>query len=112
MDNDVFRYLYSWLDVGCICKLDIAMGNADERCMWLHSLQTMESILFDEHFHSHSSIRWLIIRDARATRVRVSGTTLVISPITDAWYEVPSMLSTNNIVRRENDPIISTKPLT
>ena len=86
MDNDVFRYLYSWLDVGCICKLDIAIGNADERFMWLHSLKTIESMEIDEHSHSHSSIRWLIMRDARATRIRVSGTTLVIGRITDQTF--------------------------
>ena len=48
LSDDGFRHVLSWLDVGCICKLDIAIGNVDERLLWLHSLCTMDSKAIDE----------------------------------------------------------------
>ena len=73
LDDDGFRYVLSWLNIGCICMLDIAIGNVDERLLWLHSLHTMDSKAFDEYKHSHSSLRWLISRGARATDIRTKG---------------------------------------
>ena len=86
LDDDGFRYLLSWLDYGCIRKLDIAIGNAYERSLWLHSLHTMDRKAFDEYEHSHSSLRWLIRRGARATRVRIRGTELERDRITDQTF--------------------------
>ena len=71
LGDDSFHYLLSWLDLICICELDIAIGNNDERLLWLHSLHTMDSGLVDEYGHTHLSIRWLITRGARATRIRI-----------------------------------------
>ena len=69
---DSFRHLLSWLDIGSICYLDIAVGNVGERLLWLHSLQMMDSQVVDEYEHNHSSIRWLIMRGARITRIRLA----------------------------------------
>ena len=69
LDDDGFRHVLCWFDVGCICKLDIAIGNVDERSWWLHSLHTMDSKAVDEYEHNHSSLRWLISRGAGATKI-------------------------------------------
>ena len=74
--DDNFHYLLSWLDVVCICKLDIAIGNAHERSLWLNSLHTMDSKAVDEYGHTPDSIRWLIRRGARTTRIRITRTRL------------------------------------
>ena len=66
LSDDGFRYVLSWLDVGCICNLDVAIGNNDERLLWLHRLHTMDSKAVDEYEHGHSSLRWLISRGAIA----------------------------------------------
>ena len=58
-----------WLDFGSICSLDTAVGNKDDRLMWLHRLHMMDSKAVDEYKHCHSSIMWLIMRGARATSV-------------------------------------------
>ena len=71
LGDDSFHYLISWLDLVCICRLDTAIGNEVERSLWLHMLHMMDSTVVDEYEHSHSSIRWLITRGARATRIRV-----------------------------------------
>ena len=78
--------MLSWLDLVCLCKLDIAIGNADERLLWLHSLHTMDSEAVDEYEHSHSSIRWLIRRGARATIIRIRGTELERNRFTDQTF--------------------------
>ena len=83
LGDDGFRDVLSWLDVGCICMLDIAVGNVDERLLWLRSLQTMDSKAVDEYGHSHSSLRWLISRGARATAIRIRGINLESDRITD-----------------------------
>ena len=61
----------SWLDIGSICYLDIAVGNVGERLLWLHSLRMMGSQEVDKYDHNHCSISWLIMRGARSTRIRV-----------------------------------------
>ena len=71
LGNDSFHHLLSWLDLVCICKLDTAIGDQVERTLWLHSLHMMDSKAVDEYQHSHSSIKWLITRGARATRIQV-----------------------------------------
>ena len=75
LGDDAFVSLLSWLDIGSICSLDTAVGNKDERLMWLHSLHSIDSKAIDEYKHYHSSTLWLIMRGARATsiRARISG---------------------------------------
>ena len=43
LDDDALRSLLSWLDIDSICSLDTAVGNVDERLMWLHSLHSIDS---------------------------------------------------------------------
>ena len=52
LGDDSFHYLLSWLDLVCICELDIAIGNNDERLLWLHRLHTMDSKAVDEYERS------------------------------------------------------------
>ena len=53
LDDDSFHNLLSWLDLVCICMLDIAIGNIDERFSWLRSLHTMDIKVVNEYEHSH-----------------------------------------------------------
>ena len=96
LGDDTFIYLLSWFDFGCLGKLDTAIGNADERLMWLHSLHMMDSKAFDDYEHSHSSIRWLIRRGARATSIRFRGDNLEHDRITDQTFAGVSILSTKS----------------
>ena len=70
--DDSLRNLLSWLDLRSICHLDNAIGNVDERLLWLHSLQMMDTQAVDKHQHCHLSIRWLIRSGARTTVIRLS----------------------------------------
>ena len=96
MDDDGFRYLFSWLDVGCICKLDIAIGSADERSLWLHNLHMIGNKAVDDYNHSHESIRWLIRRGVRATRILIGGPKLARHRITDETFAGIGILSTRD----------------
>ena len=96
LGEDSFHHLLSWLDLVCLCKLDIAIGSVDERLFWLHSLHTMDSEAVDKREHSHSSIRWLIRRGARATRIRIGGTKLGRNRITDQTFAGVGNLFTSN----------------
>ena len=69
LDDDALQSLLSWLDIDSICSLDTAVGNVDERLMWLHSLHTIDSKAIDDYEHCHSSIQWIIKRGARATSI-------------------------------------------
>ena len=73
LGDGVFLYLLSWLDIDSIRTLDIAIGNAEERLLWLRSLHMIDSKAIDEYEHCHSSIRWLIMRGARVTRIRAKN---------------------------------------
>ena len=86
LSDDNFHYLLSWLDVGCLCKLDTAMGNTSERSLWLNSLHTMDSKSLDEYEHTHDSIWWLMRRGARATQIRIRRTRLEHDRITDQTF--------------------------
>ena len=83
LDDDAFVRLLSWLDIGSICSLDTAVGNKDERLMWLDSLHLIDSKAIARYAHHHSSIRWLIMRGARATSIRVRR---LDSQITDTTF--------------------------
>ena len=73
LGDDNFRHILSWLDFGSICYLDTAVGNVDERSLWLHSLHTMDNKAVDDYRHCHSSMRWLITRGARSTSIQVTN---------------------------------------
>ena len=95
LSNDSFHFLLTWLDLVCLCKLDIAIGNAYERSLWLHSLRTMDSKAVDEYEHIHDSIRWLISRGASATRIRIRGTSHARDRITDQTFAGLRIYSTS-----------------
>ena len=103
LSEESFSYLLSWLDLVCLSKLDVAIGNTDERLLWLRSLRTMDSKAFDAYEHSHSSLRWLIRRGARATRIRILGTELERDRITDQTLAGVGSLFTTNAHNRNFD---------
>ena len=72
LGDDAFRHILGWIDLPSICYLDTAVGNAVERRLWLQSLHTMDSDAVDDHEHCHLSIRWLLGRGARTTRIRIT----------------------------------------
>ena len=106
LGDDIFLFFLSWLDFGCLCKLDIATGNADERLLWRHSLHTMGSEAVDEYKHTHSSIRWLIRRGVRATRIRIRGTKLERDRITDQTFAGVGSLFTSNAGIDDRNPTL------
>ena len=98
LGDDAFVNLLNWLDVGSICSLDTAVGNKDERLMWLHSLHSMDSKAIDEHEHCHSSVMWLIKRGARATSIRARRSNLTSDrQITDMTFAGVGILCTHNV---------------
>ena len=93
-----FVSLLSWLDIGSICSLDTAVGNKDERLMWLRSLHSIDSKAFDEYEHCHLSIMWLIMRGARATSIRATRSNLTSDrQITDMTFAGVGILCTQNV---------------
>ena len=86
-----------WLDIGSICSLDTAVGNKDERLMWLRSLHSINCKSIDEHEHCHASIKWLIMRGARATSIRARRSNLTSDHlITDMTFAGVGILCTQN----------------
>ena len=69
VSDDIFHCLLSWLDIGSISSLDIAVGNKSERLQWVKCLGEIESKAINEYRHSHSSLRWLITRGARTISI-------------------------------------------
>ena len=57
MGDDILHCLLSWLDIGGICYLDIAVGNITERSQWLKYLGGIDNKAINEYEHCHSSIR-------------------------------------------------------
>ena len=94
LDDDAFVSLLSWLDICGICSLDIAIGNKDERLMWLHSLHVIDSKAIDKYNHCHLSIMWLIMRGARATSIRTRRSN---NQITDMTFAGVGILCTQNV---------------
>ena len=93
-----FLSLLSWLDVGSICSLDTAVGNKDERLMWLRSLHSIDSKAIDDYEHCHLSIKWLITRGARATSIRARRSNLISDrQITDMTFAGVGVLCTQNV---------------
>ena len=98
LGDDAFVSLLSWFDIGSICNLDTAVGNKDERLMWLHSLHSIDSKAIDEYKHCRLSITWLIKRGARATRIRARRSGLTSDrQITDMTFVGLGILCTQNV---------------
>ena len=98
LGDDAFVSLLSWLDIRSICRLDAAVGNKDERLMWLHSLHSIDSKAIDEYKHCHLSIWWLIKRGARATSIRARRSNLTSDrQITDMTFAGVGILCTQNV---------------
>ena len=124
LGNDSLRNVLSWLDFGSICYLDIAVGNFDERMLWLRSLQTIDNKAVDRYKHCHSSIRWLIIRGARTTQILarfsyggINGTTfrgIGTLPILDMSMSYSERLASvlPNVLRRAFGLILRNRNIT
>ena len=110
LSDDSFHYLLSWLDLVCICKIDIAIGNEDERSLWLRSLHTMDTKAVDEYKHCHSSIRWLIGRGVRATIIQIRQRYFhkESDGITDETFAGVGILSTPKADTNDGDCALNT----
>ena len=73
LSDDILRCFLSWLDIGGICCLDIAVGNKNEKLVWMKCLGEIENKAINEYRHSHSSLRWLITRGARTISIHNQG---------------------------------------
>ena len=97
LGDDAFGSLLSWLDIGSICSLDTAVGNKNERLMWLRRLHSIDSKAIDDYEYCHSSIKWLIKRGARATSIRARRSNLTSNrQITDMTFAGVGILLTQN----------------
>ena len=64
-----FCAIISWLDVGSICCFDSAVGNFNDRILWLTYLSAADLAVFDVVDHCYQSVRWLISRGVRVTSI-------------------------------------------
>ena len=98
LGDDLFVSLLSWLDINSICSLDTAVGNLVERLIWLRSLNSIDSKVIDDYQHCHSSIKWLIMRGARATSIRARRSNRTSDrQITDMTFAGMGILFTQNV---------------
>ena len=98
LGDDAFVSVLSWLDIGSICSLDTAVGNIDERLMWLYILNSIDCKAIDQLEHCHLSIRWFIMRGARATSIRAMRSDLTSDhQITDMTFAGVGALCTQNV---------------
>lgn len=89
-----FKDISTWLDLCSVGNLDSAMANGQDRSAWLESLTAMDTKAADKLEHSHSSLRWLIERGVRSTRINIKvSATNVIKEETFHGMLMPSMIS-------------------
>ena len=108
LGHDSFHHLLSWLDLASICTLDTAIGSKDERSLWLHSLHTMDSKAVDEYGHSHLSIRWLISRGARATKITIRRRKVERDGVTNETFAGVGILSSQGTHTDDSDFTLNT----
>ena len=79
--------ILSYLSMGNLCRLDIAVTNTASRVIWLGILRGKNHCTINYHKHNHESIRWLIARgisperleanDNIGTACKINGRTLL-----------------------------------
>ena len=68
VENLQISLIYRWLTVRDIGTLDMAVSNRNMWDLWLNVLKS-NSKVFDNWHHSHSSIRWVILRKIAVTQI-------------------------------------------
>ena len=72
LNDDLFMLLLSeWIDFRSIGTLDVAITNRRIRILWLQRLRSVTDENFENWVHSHSSMRWLITRGLRTSRIHI-----------------------------------------
>lgn len=64
-------FISSWLDLRSFVTLDIAVSNHAKRTFWEILLPALQINAIDDWAHNSSSLKWLIKRGLRATRLDV-----------------------------------------
>jgi hypothetical protein len=60
--------IFTYLSVQNICSVDIAMSSYYMRKQWLFILKSISCKAIDLWLHSHSSMRWVILRNIRVSQ--------------------------------------------
>ena len=63
LDDCIILMISNWLDLRDLGLLDSALTNLAERKLWTKCLLLSSCKYLDNHDHTHSSIRWLILRN-------------------------------------------------
>ena len=89
--DDYFQLFCSWLSIKSISDLDVAISNGDDRPVWLKYLGIIDADSINEYSqHCHDSIRWLITRGIRTTRINWSPRMGTINDTTFIGFGSPS----------------------
>ena len=73
--------ILSYLSMGKLCRLDIAVTNTALRVIWLGILRGKNHCTINYHKHNHESIRWLIARGISPERLEASYDTDITGKI-------------------------------
>lgn len=72
LNEDVSLLLLSdWLGFGSIGALDVAITNRTTRVLWLQRVRSVSEGDVINWQHSHSSVRWLVMRSLRISSMRM-----------------------------------------
>lgn len=70
--DDIFTYFLSeWIDFHSVGRLDIAV-TGDDGALWLKPLRVIHLFKTEDYKHTHSSMRWLIMRHVRISSIQIS----------------------------------------
>ena len=93
--DDWLRLISEWLEAHVLGLLDVAISNEAGRASWLKSLRSIQFGFLDNFYQNHSSIRWLILRGANLSSIKVKESTAWA--ITSKTFEGICMPSLRNL---------------
>ena len=79
--NDLMTSILSYLGIGSICHIDIAVTNTRERTIWLAILSAHYLATLSEYEHCKESVRWLVKRGIRLEILKIKDKGLEIDRI-------------------------------
>ena len=71
LENRQIPFICTWLDVQSLGLLDMAVSSSGARKLWLQILKSIACKSIDTWRHSHTSIRWAILRSILLTQILV-----------------------------------------
>ena len=97
----------NWLNMQELGNLDIAMSNHGRRMTWLNMLIADSSQAVNEWYHSHLSLRWIIMRSIRIYHVLVNLQHCLT--LSDTTFEASNTSCTRSVSVDEVAAIYPTK---